>query len=179
MRDKKLQSDSLRGSRSELGCHGARVGSGGAVRTGGGIDRRICHPTSQPIQPVTGPPHIVGNRASVTAARSLTANPQASVSFLPALAKGWNRPFFPLRQSWDWVGNRPVAEASNGGAFGFQMYQGGIDSGHRSPHAFRQNRILFQNNTPCWIPWKEVTSRQSSPKPAKCRSKDNIGSPNP
>ena len=102
-----------------------------------GIDHRICHPPRQQDQPLTGPPHRVGNRASVTAARSLTANPQGSVSFLPPLAKGRNRPFFPLGQPWECVGNRPVANASNGGAFGVQMYQGGIDRDHRFPQVPR------------------------------------------
>jgi len=179
MRDRNLQSNALRGFRTGLGWRGTKRVLGGAVCTSGGIDRWICHPTSQQNQPLTAPPHRVVNRPSLTGTLFLAANSHSYVPAWPALAKGWNRPFFPTGPSSAHVVNRPVNDVSHGGAFGRQVYQGGIDRGHPSPHGLGRNSTLLQSNTPCWRAGKEVTHRQSSPKPTKCRSKDNIGSPKP
>ena len=149
------------------------------MRTRGGIDHRICHPTRQQIQSVTGQPHSVGNRPSVTAARSPTANSRSSVPSRPALAKGWNRRSVLPKPPETHVGHRAVADACHGGASGRQVYQGGIDRSHPSPHGIGRRSLLLQSNTPCWRAGREVIRRQSSPKPTNCRSKDNIGSPNP
>ena len=177
MHDRNLHRGALRLWRTGPRRRGATRVSGGAVYTSGGIDRHICHPTSQQIRPVTAPSHRVGNRSSLTAATSPDTRSRSYVASRPTLAKGWNRPPFRPGPLGAHVVHRPVTDACHGMAVGRQVYQGGIDRAHRVTPGSRQSHLPPQSNTPYWIARKEVTIRQSSANPDKCMSKDNIGSP--
>lgn len=173
MCDKNLQRGALRGSRTELGGRGVPGGSGGAVITRCGIDRRICHPTPQQNQPLTAPPHRVVHRPSFTGMLSLWANSYSYVPARPALAKGRNRPSSPWEPSWTHVVHRAVNDARHGATFRRQVYPGGIDRAHRFPQVPRgPTPAAMQHGVS--ESRKGITPRQSWMKLAMCLSKDNI-----
>lgn len=173
MCDRNLQRGALRGSRLERECRGARMGTGGVLRTRCGIDRRVCYPTSQHIQPLTGPPHRGVHRVSFTGTVCLCVKSQSYVHARPALAKGRNRPSFPWEPSWVHVVHRAGNAARHGATFRRQMYPGGIDRAHRFPQVPRgPTPAAMQHGVS--ESRKGITPRQSWMKLEICMSKNNI-----